>query len=145
MGSLCLANPGLPKAVQHGVKIAGLRLGLLSVKEPKQVISLWGMILLVQADGGLLCLKEKPLPAKLELLYAKGLYLIALNLAHSEQVYLPRSISRFSSSRLHVMITGYSKHNFYFLGSALPAGCKPWAQPLLNGNEGTAWQASLSC
>ena len=31
-------------------------------------------------------LKEKALASKLELLYNKGLYLVALNLAHSEQV-----------------------------------------------------------
>lgn len=46
----------------------------------------WGLVVVVAADGVVTCLREKPLPAKLELLHAKSLYLVALNLAQSEQV-----------------------------------------------------------
>lgn len=53
------------------------------------MMSVWGMVVVLQADRSVLCLKEKPLQAKLELLYNKGLYLVALNLAHSEQASCP--------------------------------------------------------
>ena len=46
----------------------------------------WGLVLVVQADNTVLCLKEKELNSKLELLYNKSLYLLALNLAQSHQV-----------------------------------------------------------
>lgn len=55
-------------------------------QEPRQVICAWGLVLVLHHDGSLQSLKEKPLANKLELLYNKGLYLVALNLAHSEQV-----------------------------------------------------------
>ena len=58
------------------------------VQEPRQVVCAWGLVVVVAADGGVTCLREKPLPAKLELLHAKSLYLVALNLAQSEQVAL---------------------------------------------------------
>ena len=50
----------------------------------------WGAVVVVQREGPLVVLKEKPLASKLELLYNKGLYLVALNLAHSEQVIRSR-------------------------------------------------------
>ena len=46
----------------------------------------WGQVVVVQADGGIAYLHEKELSAKLELLYSKSLYLVALNLATSEEV-----------------------------------------------------------
>ena len=46
----------------------------------------WGMILVIQAGGDVICLKEKELTSKLELLYNKSLYLLALNLAQSQKV-----------------------------------------------------------
>ncbi|KAL3155173.1 hypothetical protein ABBQ32_013114 [Trebouxia sp. C0010 RCD-2024] len=52
---------------------------------PKHVVCSWGMILVIQAGGLVTCLKEKELTAKLELLYNKSLYLLALNLAQSQQ------------------------------------------------------------
>ena len=55
------------------------------VQEPRQVVSAWGLVVVVAADGAVTCLREKPLAAKLELLHAKSLYLVALNLAQSEQ------------------------------------------------------------
>jgi len=56
------------------------------MQEPKKVAVAWGVVMVVQRDGSLVVLKEKPLASKLELLYNKSLYLVALNLAHSEQV-----------------------------------------------------------
>ncbi len=46
----------------------------------------WGLVLVVQADNTVVCLKEKELNSKLEVLYNKSLYLLALNLAQSHQV-----------------------------------------------------------
>ena len=48
----------------------------------------WGLVLVVQADSNVVCLKEKELNSKLELLYNKSHYLLALNLAKSHQVQL---------------------------------------------------------
>ena len=48
----------------------------------------WGSVLVMQADGTVLCLKEKELNSKLELLYNKSLYLLALSLAQSHQASL---------------------------------------------------------
>lgn len=56
------------------------------VQAPKHVVCSWGMILVIQGGGLVTCLKEKDLTAKLELLYNKSLYLLALNLAQSQQV-----------------------------------------------------------
>ena len=50
------------------------------------MICQWGLIYVVQADGAIVCLKEKDLSAKLELLYNKSLYMLAINLAQSQQV-----------------------------------------------------------
>jgi len=52
------------------------------------VVCNWGLVLVVQADNTVVCLKEKELNSKLELLYNKSLYLLALNLAQSHQVQL---------------------------------------------------------
>ena len=55
------------------------------------MVCAWGLVVVVGADGSVTCLREKPLAAKLALLHAKSLYLVALNLAQSEQA---RSSSR---------------------------------------------------
>ncbi len=49
------------------------------------MVCAWGLVIVAGADGGVACLREKPLAAKLELLHAKSLYVVALNLAQSEQ------------------------------------------------------------
>ncbi|BDA46644.1 Vacuolar protein sorting-associated protein 11 homolog [Coccomyxa sp. Obi] len=54
-------------------------------QEPRHVEVAWGQVVVVQADGGVAYLQEKELSAKLELLYSKSLYLVALNLATSEE------------------------------------------------------------
>ena len=56
------------------------------MQAPKHVVCSWGMILVIQAGGDVICLKEKELTSKLELLYNKSLYLLALNLAQSQKV-----------------------------------------------------------
>lgn len=56
------------------------------MQAPRQVVCSWGMIFVIQAGGGVICLKEKELTSKLELLYNKSLYLLALNLAQSQKV-----------------------------------------------------------
>ena len=44
--------------------------------------------MVVRHDGSVVVLQEKPLSAKLELLYSKSLFLVALNLAQSEEASL---------------------------------------------------------
>lgn len=55
-------------------------------QDVRHVVAAWGVLVVVQGDGQLLCLKEKDLAFKLELLFAKSLYLVALNLAASSKV-----------------------------------------------------------
>jgi hypothetical protein len=57
----------------------------MAVQEPRHVECAWGQVVVVQAGGTVSFLQEKDLSAKLELLYSKSLYLVALNLAASEQ------------------------------------------------------------
>ena len=70
--------------------------GLL-LQAPRQVFCAWGLVLVIHADDSATCLTEKPLAKKVELLYNKNLYPVALSLARSEQVGLsavmPRSTS----------------------------------------------------
>ena len=46
----------------------------------------WGQVVVVRADNSTACLKERDLGAKLEALYAKSLYPVALGLAADEEV-----------------------------------------------------------
>ncbi len=46
----------------------------------------WGLVVVLRGDGSVACLRERELGARLEALYAKSLYLVALNLAAAEQV-----------------------------------------------------------
>lgn len=50
------------------------------------VLCEWGRVLVACRDGRVLSLREHPLSHKLESLFAKNLYVVALNLAQSEQV-----------------------------------------------------------
>ena len=58
----------------------------MCMQDPRHVVTAWGAVVVVQSDGTITCLKEKPLGVRLELLFSKNLYLVALNLATSEQV-----------------------------------------------------------
>ncbi|KAM6500061.1 vacuolar membrane protein [Amanita muscaria] len=50
----------------------------------REVVSQWGRIYVLSNDGNLFMLQEKPTAAKLDILYRKGLYLLALNLAKTQ-------------------------------------------------------------
>ena len=58
------------------------------LQAPRQVFCAWGLVLVIHADDSATCLTEKPLVKKVELLYNKNLYPVALSLARSEQVGL---------------------------------------------------------
>lgn len=55
------------------------------MQEPQHVECAWGQVVVVQSGGVVSYLHEKELSSKLELLYSKSLYLVALNIAASEQ------------------------------------------------------------
>ncbi|OCH92268.1 hypothetical protein OBBRIDRAFT_773774 [Obba rivulosa] len=50
----------------------------------REVISAWGQIYVLSNDGKLDCLEEKPMSTKLDMLYRKSQYLLALNLAKTQ-------------------------------------------------------------
>ncbi|KAG5635623.1 hypothetical protein H0H81_010584 [Sphagnurus paluster] len=52
----------------------------------REVISQWGQIYILTSDGNLLCLQEKSTATKLDLLYRKSLYSLALSLAKTQQL-----------------------------------------------------------
>lgn len=52
----------------------------------KAVISQWGCIYVLSSDGKLTCLQETPNSQKLEMLYSRSLYVIALNLAKTQKM-----------------------------------------------------------
>ena len=56
------------------------------MQAPKHVLCEWGVIVVVQASGTVTLLKEKGLTSKLELLFNKNMFPVALNLATDEQV-----------------------------------------------------------
>ena len=58
------------------------------VQDPRHIETAWGSVVVVRHDGSVAVLHEKALSAKLELLYSKSLFLVALNLAQSEEVTL---------------------------------------------------------
>ena len=52
-----------------------------------------GLVVVVQHDGALLVLRERSLQAKLDLLFSKHLYVVALSLAQTEQVRAPGPVT----------------------------------------------------
>ena len=60
--------------------------GILHLQDPRHIETAWGSVVVVRRDGSVAVLHEKGLSAKLELLYSKSLFLVALNLAQSEAV-----------------------------------------------------------
>ncbi|RPD67906.1 hypothetical protein L226DRAFT_517741 [Lentinus tigrinus ALCF2SS1-7] len=52
----------------------------------REVFSSWGKLYVLSNDGKLMCLEEKPTSAKLDMLYRKGLYLLALNIAETQKL-----------------------------------------------------------
>ncbi|KAI0374590.1 hypothetical protein BV20DRAFT_934950 [Pilatotrama ljubarskyi] len=52
----------------------------------REVFSAWGKLYALSNDGKLLCLEEKPTSVKLDMLYRKGLYTLALNIAETQKL-----------------------------------------------------------
>ncbi|OBZ69121.1 Vacuolar protein sorting-associated protein 11 [Grifola frondosa] len=52
----------------------------------RDVFSAWGQIYVLSNDGKLLTLEEKPTSAKLEMLYRRSLYVLALNIAETQRL-----------------------------------------------------------
>ncbi|KAF8065348.1 hypothetical protein FPV67DRAFT_1608557 [Lyophyllum atratum] len=50
----------------------------------REIISQWGQIYVLTSDGNLVCLQEKSTATKLDLLYRKSLYTLALSLAKTQ-------------------------------------------------------------
>ncbi|KAH9910785.1 uncharacterized protein BXZ73DRAFT_93587 [Epithele typhae] len=52
----------------------------------REIFSVWGKLYVLSNDGKLMCLEEKPTSTKLDMLYRKGLYVLALNIAETQQL-----------------------------------------------------------
>lgn len=57
----------------------------LVVKEVSHVLCEWGNIILVMTDRSALCIGEKDMESKLDMLFKKNLYTVAINLVQSQQ------------------------------------------------------------
>ncbi|KAL6960499.1 Vacuolar protein sorting-associated protein 11 [Sarracenia purpurea var. burkii] len=57
----------------------------LVIKEVSQMLCEWGNILLIMADKSALCIGEKDMESKLDMLFKKNLYTVAINLVQSQQ------------------------------------------------------------
>lgn len=55
------------------------------VKEVSHMLCEWGNILLIMADKSALCIAEKDMESKLDMLFKKNLYTVAINLVQSQQ------------------------------------------------------------
>ncbi|KAI0263429.1 hypothetical protein BC834DRAFT_971409 [Gloeopeniophorella convolvens] len=52
----------------------------------REVFSAWGNVYVLANDGSLACLQEKPTAAKLDMLYRRGFYVLALDVAKTQQM-----------------------------------------------------------
>ncbi|TBU46903.1 hypothetical protein BD309DRAFT_953173 [Dichomitus squalens] len=52
----------------------------------REIFSAWGKLYVLSNNGTLICLEEKPTSTKLDMLYRKGLYLLALNIAETQKL-----------------------------------------------------------
>jgi hypothetical protein len=52
----------------------------------REVFSQWGNIYVLSNDGKLSCLQEKPTATKLDMLYRRGYYVLALDVAKTQQM-----------------------------------------------------------
>ncbi|CAN1121102.1 Vacuolar protein-sorting-associated protein 11 homolog [Linum perenne] len=55
------------------------------VKEVSQMLCEWGNIILIMSDKSALCIGEKDMESKLDMLFKKNLYTVAINLVQSQQ------------------------------------------------------------
>ena len=103
-----------------------------SVQDPRHIESAWGSVVLVRHDGSVSVLHEKPLNAKLELLYSKSLFLVALNLAQSEEVS--------ALSMLQVEVTAPGSNTACGPIDVVSVWDMPWpCEPCPNADAHCAW------
>lgn len=57
----------------------------LVVKEVSHMLCEWGNIILIMTDKSVLCIGEKDMESKLDMLFKKNLYTVAINLVQSQQ------------------------------------------------------------
>ncbi|KAF6145029.1 hypothetical protein GIB67_013380 [Kingdonia uniflora] len=57
----------------------------LVVKEVSHMLCEWGSIILIMSDKSALCIGEKDMESKLDMLFKKNLYTVAINLVQSQQ------------------------------------------------------------
>ncbi|KAJ8748601.1 hypothetical protein K2173_007591 [Erythroxylum novogranatense] len=57
----------------------------LGVKEVSHMLCEWGNIILIMNDKSTLCISEKDMESKLDMLFKKNLYTVAINLVQSQQ------------------------------------------------------------
>ncbi|WOG98850.1 hypothetical protein DCAR_0418196 [Daucus carota subsp. sativus] len=57
----------------------------ISVKEVSHMLCEWGNVVLVMTDKSVLCIGEKDMESKLDMLFKKNLYTVAINLVQSQQ------------------------------------------------------------
>ncbi|KAI4353120.1 hypothetical protein L6164_002092 [Bauhinia variegata] len=57
----------------------------VSVKEVSHMLYEWGNIILIMADKSALCIGEKDMESKLDMLFKKNLYTVAINLVQTQQ------------------------------------------------------------
>ncbi|KAF8271913.1 hypothetical protein EI94DRAFT_1678503 [Lactarius quietus] len=55
-------------------------------EDVREVFSQWGNIYVLSNDGKLSCLREKPTATKLDMLYRRGYYVLALDIAKTQQM-----------------------------------------------------------
>lgn len=57
----------------------------ISVKEVSHMLCEWGNVVLIMTDKSVLCIGEKDMESKLDMLFKKNLYTVAINLVQSQQ------------------------------------------------------------
>ena len=57
----------------------------LVIKEVSQMLCEWGNIILIMTDKSAFCIGEKDMESKLDMLFKKNLYTVAINLVQSQQ------------------------------------------------------------
>lgn len=57
----------------------------ITVKEVSHMLCEWGNIILIMTDKSVLCIGEKDMESKLDMLFKKNLYIVAINIVQSQQ------------------------------------------------------------
>ncbi|KAF8633473.1 hypothetical protein AX15_001433 [Amanita polypyramis BW_CC] len=82
--SLSVAETDITKVVVFDLENKHVAYSSTFTQGVRDVVSQWGRVYIVTNDGNLLMLQEKPTQDKLDILYRKSLYPIALNLANTQ-------------------------------------------------------------